>query len=623
MTLQRCSSAYWFRRACLGVVFVITYGSAPASFNSLIRLGLAITQGEPAMYADNIVDFVDAPDASRDELGRGGIWDADSLAELGKSQTSQENNQLLPDAAGVANEGDVLGGGTDAGGGTTGSTSGGTTGTTGTTNGGSTASTTGGTTGTTTGGTGTSGTTGDPAGGGTRWEQFGPGGGAQGKGVVNTNTGNRITSVPIVDWPVRGGQLSMDLTLYHNSRGRTTALGWPKSWRSSFDITVFEDSAVALAKGPPTPSKPKIAVVTWGDGTSYKYTSYTQTAGYYTPTVGVYDKLYRSVIGWKITKKDQTVYEFNSRGYLIDIKDRNSNTITISRDPSSMLMTTITDPTNRTLTFTQSAYTNYGSIHDPLSRTWTLARSNPQNTLTSLTYPAVDGQTYSRQFTYRWDTNQPNAPILAETDLRGKVWTCDYDLSGKLSWFQDPLNNRTAYSYGASITSFSLPGTETYTHHYQSGVYVGETDPANYSDQSSVDASKNITYYRDKRGNSWGFQYDANANLTRATTPSFTAQTFTYNAKNDITSYTDDLQQSHTITYVNSNPSMDALTVGGDVVWYITYDSYGQVMSRSSGGQTQNFTYDGYGNTGSVNSTASSTRTLAISWAAQFCRLIH
>ncbi|WP_025228736.1 RHS repeat-associated core domain-containing protein [Fimbriimonas ginsengisoli] len=414
--------------------------------------------------------------------------------------------------------------------------------------------------------------------------------------MVNTNTGNRLTTIPIVNWPVRGAKLSMEFNLYHNSIGRASALGWPKSWRSSFDITVFEDSMASYTTDPPSTPVLKTAIVTWENGTSYKYTSWSRSPGVYTAPPGVYETLYRSTTGWKITRKDQIVYDFNNRGYLIDIKDRNGNTITVNHDPNTMMITSVVDPTGRTITFNQGNSTSYSSIVDPQYRTWTLTRNYSQNTLTALTYPPVDGVSYARRFTYRWDTNNPNAPILTETDLRGKVWPCDYDAAGRLTLFQDPLANQTNYTYNGSSTSFALPGGETYTHHYEQGVYVGETDPAGYSDQSTVDASRNVTYYRDKRGNNWQFQYGVNGNLTRTITPTDGIKDFGYNSTNDIIYYTDELNQSHTIAYQNGKPSKDTIDTSAEVVWTESIGSYGQTYQHGSGGHNDNFTFDSNGN---------------------------
>lgn len=96
-------------------------------------------------------------------------------------------------------------------------------------------------------------------------------------GSVNTNTGNKLTQLPIVAWPIRGGG-SIDFTLSHSSKStKTTPAGY--AWVMSYDVNVaqtFNDLTDAVNG----------AVVSWDDGTIIPY-GYTATLNRYNAPAGV------------------------------------------------------------------------------------------------------------------------------------------------------------------------------------------------------------------------------------------------------------------------------------------------------------------------------------------------
>lgn len=96
------------------------------------------------------------------------------------------------------------------------------------------------------------------------------------------------------------------------------------------------------------------SVVHWGEGTCIPYT---KVMANYNPPAGIYDKLATAGSGWTVTKKDGTVYAFNSEGYLTSVEDRNGNTITLTLN-GNYFCTKITDPTGRYVTI------NYNGSHE-------------------------------------------------------------------------------------------------------------------------------------------------------------------------------------------------------------------------------------------------------------------
>ena len=196
-------------------------------------------------------------------------------------------------------------------------------------------------------------------------------------GEVNSNTGNRMMSIPIVGWSGRGGTTFSLGVIYNSKANLTTSAGY--GWRFSYEAKVTQTSdEVGDISG---------ATVTWGDGTTHSYTSPDVGATYVAP-IGVYDKLVLTGTTWTITHKDQTKMNFNAGGYSTSQVDRAGNTITIGRDGSNKI-NAITDPSGRAITITNtSGYAT--SLTDPLGRTWSFARDGSNN-LTSASMPSLGG----------------------------------------------------------------------------------------------------------------------------------------------------------------------------------------------------------------------------------------
>lgn len=113
-------------------------------------------------------------------------------------------------------------------------------------------------------GSGGSGSGGGPSGGG-------GGGGVSGSG--NTNVGNQLHQLPITSWRSKG-QTAIALGLFHNSMGTYTG-HWGEQWSSTYDMEIGYTAGSS-------------AIVRWPDGTN---DAYPESAGTFTPPVGVHDAL--------------------------------------------------------------------------------------------------------------------------------------------------------------------------------------------------------------------------------------------------------------------------------------------------------------------------------------------
>ncbi len=275
-------------------------------------------------------------------------------------------------------------------------------------------------------------------------------------GGTNTVNGNKVTSLPIVGWKVRGG-MSISLSLIHNSSADMSAsseVGY--GWLHSYSIYGVVDNTTGDFS------------VRWGDGLGYKFKK--QINGTFTAPYGVNDKLVQDSTGYTLTTGNQIRYRFSggtgNRVNGISIQDRSGNQITIAHD-SSDRVTSVTDPSGRSLTFSYSG-SLLSSVTDPANRTFTFSRDSNGN-LTGASFPLSTSVSYGYDSLHR---------ITGVTDLRGKVWTFGYAGSGgALLWEKNPLNQQTSYSYFGGVTTISNPLNRSTTYSYNgSGQLASVTD---------------------------------------------------------------------------------------------------------------------------------------------------
>lgn len=142
------------------------------------------------------------------------------------------------------------------------------------------------------------------------WEGSGPGGGSTAApGVVSTQTGNRMTTVPITGWKTHG-VLPFGLTLYHNAQDNVD-VGWGQNWRSSFDMrVVYTGNTVNgnrdyLAVIYPTGKRIPFVRQKTGGPPIWGATFY--------PPMGYHDMVFAVPGGYTLRTPDQKVYSFDAK----------------------------------------------------------------------------------------------------------------------------------------------------------------------------------------------------------------------------------------------------------------------------------------------------------------------
>jgi RHS repeat-associated protein len=366
--------------------------------------------------------------------------------------------------------------------------------------------------------------------------------GSGGQGGVDTVTGNKLTTLPLVSWTARGG-LPVAFTLFHNSEGTHDAeLG--SKWTHSYDLWLVPASAPVTRKAAtvkqinndgvqPDVSGGSDTAVHWGNDLSYSFAP--NGSGGFTAPTGYHDTLVSNgspITSYDLTTPAQVRYHFtdpNGTGWMCtSISDENANTITLAYNASN-LVTSVTDPTGRALTLAYDTSSRVHTVTDPLGRVWTLAY-NTSNELSAVSLPAVGGSTYG--YSYGYDSG---ADITSATDPRGYASTASYSSGGVTAWTADALGHETTYTYSGSYTTVTDPNSHATVDTFDSnGREVQEEDAAGYSEYTTYDTENDKTQVEDKRGYYWNDTYDGMGNVLTAKDPYSNTTTNTYNAHNKL-----------------------------------------------------------------------------------------
>ncbi len=222
---------------------------------------------------------------------------------------------------------------------------------------------------------------------------------------VNMRHGNLFTAVPIVSWPGNGPGVAV--YLYHNTanvesaidltRGMGFSLG--EGWSTSYSAQLVFDP----------PESPTRIIAIADNGTRDVYNS---NGGTWTSPAGVYSQLTQEGDVWRLSHKDQSYHEFDSRGMLMRIVDATNNTLTIARD-GLLRLDHVTDAVGRVLRFQYSANGRLERIEDP---------AEPSDYVEE-----ADGQ---------W------RHLITDRD-----WALSYDGDARLETITDPMTYTTQFDY--------------------------------------------------------------------------------------------------------------------------------------------------------------------------------
>ena len=300
-----------------------------------------------------------------------------------------------------------------------------------------------------------------------------------------------------------------------------------------------------------------------------------------------------------LTFKDQTVWTFDGNGRLVSQRDRNGNTVTISRDGQGRV-TTLTEPAGLQFTFSYSGTgLQVSQVSDPIGRTVRysydgagrlVSVTDPLGGITSYTYDASHRLltiTDPRGITFLRNEYDSAGRVSRQTQADGGVWSFAYTLTSGVvteTRLSNPRGHTTTYRFNTRGYLLSqtdaLGQTTSFERAVGANLLLNSTDPLGRVTRFTYDSTGNVTSVTDPQGNVRIFTYEPSFNrLASLTDPLGQVSRFEYDPVGNLTAVVDPLSQRTTIAY----------------------NGVGQPTSTTDQlGHATTFTYDGSGNLATI-----------------------
>jgi RHS repeat-associated protein len=338
-----------------------------------------------------------------------------------------------------------------------------------------------------------------------------------------------------------------------------------------------------------------------GDSLSAVYENTSSPSGFYKSRISWNG----TAGGWNLVLKDGTVLSFGDgfltsfpgQGGLTGIRDRNGNTVTITRDGSYNVTRVRTsnqrfidltyDASNRVTQARDNIGRTVGYTYDASGRLWKV--TDAANGVTEYTYDSSHRMTSiknPRGIVYVTNEYDANGRVSRQTHIDGGVYQFAYTLDGNGKITQtdvtDPRGNVRRVTF--SSTGYTLTDTRTCC----SGSITTERESG----------TNIITSFTDQIGRRTEFVNDSMGNVTSVTRLAGTAEavttTYSYEPNfNQLTSVTDPLDHSVSFAYDSAGNITGMIDQLGNTHSF-SYDLAGQLTSLTDAlGATMQFVYDG------------------------------
>lgn len=227
---------------------------------------------------------------------------------------------------------------------------------------------------------------------------------------------------------------------------------------------------------------------------------------------------------------------------------------------------------------------------------------------------------YGRSLTYEYNTNGLIATIR---DHSGREWRYDYDTDGNLAAVTDPTGGVRRYDYtvfkpqgdghtythltqvtdasGIVETSVNYDGTRVASYSEYENTFTYQYDPANYR-----------TTKTDSQGSQWVFTYNETGQYTRIDAPLGRSVQYDRDEDSLVTRYVDPMGTEYHVTYDEYGNQLTRTDERGTVT--TQYDDEGHswpVSVQTRSGRSTTLTYDDQGNPLTITDPAGDVTTMS------------
>lgn len=317
--------------------------------------------------------------------------------------------------------------------------------------------------------------------------------------------------------------------------------------------------------------------------------------------------------GFAYTLPDQTVLSFDASGLLEAEKDRNGNTVTVSRDGKGRV-SAVSDESGRELVYSYNGQGFVESIEDPAGNV--VHYEYEEKNLVSVSQPG----SLEPRWQFRYDQNHE---LVALTDGRGGTTKTKYH-SFRVVRQEDPMGRVTLWNYSpeeeGSTTTITEPNeSETVEHFNGSGLIASVTraagTPSAVTTSFEYDPADELIATTNGEEQTTEFGYGPDGDKVSETDPEGDETSWTYNEAHEVMSETWPSGEETTIVRdaagnpeAVSRPAPEGKTQSES----FEYGPHGELESRTNSlGATWIYGYDGRGDLQSETDPEGDERTWA------------
>lgn len=340
----------------------------------------------------------------------------------------------------------------------------------------------------------------------------------EGEFPINCATGNQFEEQ--TDLVLGGRGPGLHVTRTYNSQAAAEAKSsgyWGYGWSGPYSSHLEENKESGA-----------VTVVQENGATA----TFNLEGGKYVPGAWVQSTLVKEGENYIFTLPTQEKLKFNSKGWLIEQKDRNGNALTITQFEGLILA--VKDAAGRELKF---AYTegHVTSIEDPMGNK--VKYGYESGNLASVTLPGEE--------TPRWKFKYDASHQLTEmTDGRGGVVKTAYDEKNRVKEQTDPMSRVTKFLYGESgglkTTTITEPnGSTTFEKFNPAGeplevIRAKGVEGLERKTTKEYNAAYLLTKATDALGHSTTYEYNSAGDMTLEKDPEGDETKWTYNTTHDV-----------------------------------------------------------------------------------------